>query len=47
VEVKEYDPTMYDVDDIKEYIFHDFVLKAASDYTNRRIEKYRDSEDGL
>ncbi len=27
-------------DDITEYILHDYVLRKASDYQNKRIEKY-------
>ena len=29
-------------DDITEYLLHDFVLSAAADWTNARIEKYKD-----
>ena len=39
-ESEEPDTTEYNIDDITRYILYDFVLKAAANWTNRRIQKY-------
>ncbi len=42
-ELKEYDVTVAcNEDDIAEYILHEYILHAASDFTNKRIEKFID-----
>jgi len=43
-EIKEWDQENVDcnLDDVGQYILQEYVLKSASDWTNKRIEKYID-----
>lgn len=36
------DTVDYDLDDVTKYILDEYVLKLASEWTNKRIEKYID-----
>lgn len=45
VEKKIPDSVEYNVEDITEYILRDYILKKASDWTNKRVEKYKQIHD--
>lgn len=42
IESKIPDTVDYDIEDVTNYILKEYVLKTASDFTNKRIEKYID-----
>lgn len=48
-EIKEWDQADVDYDrtEVGKYIIQEHIMKAAHDYTNRRIEKFIDNEDTL